>query len=70
MKTWALRAGALAFLRKPVGKGALLRFIPMALENAKHATRLAKENKRFWSGWTSSPQFPSWMTFLARSWWP
>src|SRR5246127_1119982 len=42
---WALRAGALAFLRKPVGKGALLRFIQMALENAKHATRLAKANE-------------------------
>ena len=67
---WALRAGALAFLRKPVGKGALLRFIQMALENAKHATRLAKENERFWGAWTSSPQFPSWLTFLARSWWP
>jgi signal transduction histidine kinase len=42
---WALRAGALAFLRKPVGKGALLRLIQMALENAKHATRLARANE-------------------------
>ena len=42
---WALRAGALAFLRKPVGKGALLRLIQMALESAKHATRLAKANE-------------------------
>ena len=29
-----LRSGALAFLRKPVGKDALLRVIRMALENA------------------------------------
>lgn len=42
---WALRAGALAFLRKPVGKGALLRLIQMALESAKHARRLAKANE-------------------------
>ncbi|HWC19713.1 MAG TPA: response regulator, partial [Terriglobales bacterium] len=42
---WALRAGALAFLRKPVGKGALLRLVQMALESAKHATRLAKANE-------------------------
>jgi signal transduction histidine kinase len=42
---WALRAGALAFLRKPVGKGALLRLIQMALESAKHATRLSKANE-------------------------
>jgi len=42
---WALRAGALAFLRKPVGKVALLRLIQMALESAKHATRLAKANE-------------------------
>jgi signal transduction histidine kinase len=42
---WALRAGALAFLRKPVAKGALLRLIQMALESAKHATRLAKANE-------------------------
>ena len=42
---WALRAGALAFLRKPVGKGALLRLIQMALESAKHATQLAKANE-------------------------
>jgi signal transduction histidine kinase len=42
---WALRAGALAFLRKPVGKGALLRLIQMALESAKHATRLARANE-------------------------
>src|SRR6201982_872983 len=41
----ALRAGALAFLRKPVGKGALLRLIQMALESAKHAARLAKANE-------------------------
>jgi signal transduction histidine kinase len=42
---WALRAGALAFLRKPVGKGALLRLIQMALESAKHAKQLAKANE-------------------------
>ena len=42
---WALRAGALAFLRKPVGKGALLRLIQMALESTKHARRLAKANE-------------------------
>ena len=42
---WALRAGALAFLRKPVGKDALLRLIQMALESAKHATRLARANE-------------------------
>ena len=42
---WALRAGALAFLRKPVGKGALLRLIQMALESAKHAAQLAKANE-------------------------
>jgi signal transduction histidine kinase len=42
---WALRAGALAFLRKPVGKGALLRLVQMALESAKHATQLAKANE-------------------------
>jgi signal transduction histidine kinase len=42
---WALRAGALAFLRKPVGKDTLLRLIQMALESAKHATRLAKANE-------------------------
>src|SRR6201982_249146 len=42
---WALRAGALAFLRKPVGKGALLRLIQMSLESAKHATRLARANE-------------------------
>ena len=42
---WALRAGALAFLRKPVGKGALLRLIQIALERAKHATRLARANE-------------------------
>jgi FixJ family two-component response regulator len=42
---WALRAGALAFLRKPAGKGELLRLIQMALESAKHATRLAKANE-------------------------
>jgi signal transduction histidine kinase len=41
----ALRAGALAFLRKPVGKDALLRLIQMALESAKHASRLAKANE-------------------------
>jgi FixJ family two-component response regulator len=44
-ENWALRAGALAFLRKPVGKGALLRLIQMALESAKHAARLAKANE-------------------------
>lgn len=42
---WALRAGALAFLRKPVAKGALLRLVQMALESAKHATQLAKANE-------------------------
>jgi signal transduction histidine kinase len=41
----ALRAGATGFLRKPVAKGALLRLIQMALESAKHATRLAKANE-------------------------
>jgi signal transduction histidine kinase len=44
-ENWALRAGALAFLRKPVAKIALLRLIQMALESAKHATRLAKANE-------------------------
>jgi signal transduction histidine kinase len=42
---WALRAGALAFLRKPVAKGALLRLVQMALESAKHARQLAKANE-------------------------
>jgi signal transduction histidine kinase len=42
---WALRAGALAFLQKPVGKSALLRSIQTAVESAKHATRLAKANE-------------------------
>ena len=42
---WALRAGALAFLRKPVAKGALLRLVQMALESAKHASQLAKANE-------------------------
>ena len=42
---WALRAGALAFLRKPVAKGALLRLIQVALESSKHAARLAKANE-------------------------
>jgi signal transduction histidine kinase len=42
---WAIRAGALAFLRKPVAKGALLRLVQMALESAKHASQLAKANE-------------------------
>jgi len=41
----ALRAGALAFLRKPVCKDVLLRFIQMALESAKRANHLAEANK-------------------------
>jgi FixJ family two-component response regulator len=42
---WALRAGAMGFLRKPVRKDALLRLIQMALESAKHAAQLAKANE-------------------------
>src|SRR5271165_2193250 len=41
----ALRAGALAFLRKPVCKDALLRFIQVALESAKRANHLAEANE-------------------------
>ena len=41
----ALRAGAMAFLRKPVGKDALQRLIQLALESAKRAAQLTKANE-------------------------
>jgi signal transduction histidine kinase len=41
----ALRAGALAFLRKPVGKDALRPLIQLALESAKRAVQLTKANE-------------------------
>ena len=41
----ALRSGAVAFLRKPVSKDALLRLIHLTLESAMRATQLAKANE-------------------------
>lgn len=71
---WALRVGALAFLRKPVGKGALRRLIQMALESAKHATQLAKANEvlrgcldRLASLMTESDQFVAKTTRLFKT---
>ena len=56
---WALRAGALAFLRKPVGKGALLRLIQMALESQSMRPDWPGQMKRFGDAWTCWPRFLS-----------